>query len=607
MIKQQQLQQLKAQTITYAIYAYNSKTAEQTQRLKYGDLEIVLKNDHFEFVCKGGAVISNIKEILFMNSKIKGITDDITSIPPEEQRYYALNAFPKVLKIGRFNLNEEFIEGFLNDIMKKANLVYVDEKDNEIKERVDSELMKKANLVYVDEKDNEIKEMVDSELMKKANLVYVDEKDNEIKEMVEWYHEWTSKILKTKADTGWVSGCLDLKADKTYVNDELMKKADKEYVNDELNKKADKTYVNDELMKKADKEYVNDELNKKADKEYVNEIYQSLIGTKNIETIVGDFSVNEENKYFRWEFVHSLKNGIRYKLIPKNNNEMYVSYKKNDGTQVKVPLDNNCYLNLYGDEQKKYLRVYEMTDMTLPNPAPAPYYYDYGVDARVDPKKQTLYLEYYRYKRYNAIEKTRIVYYYEDDRNKYYSQDFTYPENIRLYYKKYSDTNQKKPEIVTLYLKFKRDNPIISHMFDLMNPVGSIYTSMDARGPQVMFGVGAWEQIVDRFLYCANSSKETGGSKTISGENLPAHSHYIDLSTSQAGWHKHRYWDWSGMTKGKGYDVKDNVKFAINCYWDDTQGEGNHTHRVSGYTQTTGQSKDYMPPFMTVFAWYRVQ
>ncbi|KAI5488529.1 phage tail repeat-like family [Trichomonas vaginalis G3] len=281
-----------------------------------------------------------------MNSKIKGITDDITSIPPEEQRYYALNAFPKVLKIGRFNFNEEFIKGFLNDIMKKADKTYVDD-----------ELEKKAD-----------KELMASELMKKANLVYVDEKDNEIKERVEWYHEWTSKILKTKADTGWVSGCLDLKADK---------------------------------------EYVNNELGKKADKKYVNEIYQSLIGTKNIETIVGDFSVNEENKYFRWEFVHSLRNGIRYKLIPKNNNEMYVSYKKNDGTQVKVPLDNNCYLNLYGDEQKKYLRVYEMVDMTLPDPSPVPHYYDYGVDTRVDPKKQTLYLEYYRYKRYNAIEKTK--------------------------------------------------------------------------------------------------------------------------------------------------------------------------------------------------------
>ncbi|EAX84046.1 hypothetical protein TVAG_085120 [Trichomonas vaginalis G3] len=304
---------------------------------------------------------------------------------------------------------------------------------------------------------------------------------------------------------------------------------------------------------------LNVSLENKADKTYVNEIYQSLIGTKNIETIVGDFSVNEENKYFRWQFVQSLENGTRCKLIPKNNNEMYVSYKKNDGTQVKVPLDNNCYLNLYGDEQKKYLRVYEMTDMTLPDPAPAPYYYDYGDDVRtphVDEQKLTLYLDYYRYKRYNAIEKTRIVYYYEDDRNKYYSQDFTHPENIRLYYKKYSDTNQKKPEIVALYFKFKRDNPIISHMFDLMNPVGSIYTSMEARGPQVMFGVGAWEQIVDRFLYCANSSKETGGSKTISGENLPAHSHYIDLSTSQAGWHKHRYWDWSGMTKVKDMMLK---------------------------------------------------
>ncbi|KAI5518468.1 hypothetical protein TVAGG3_0521280 [Trichomonas vaginalis G3] len=207
MIKQQQPQQLKAQTITYAIYAYNSKTAEQTQMLKYGDLEIVLKNDHFEFVCKGGAVISNIKEILFMNSKIKGITDDITSIPPEEQRYYALNAFPKVLKIGRFNLNEEFIKGFLNDIMKKVD-----------KEYVDSELMKKVD-----------KEYVDSELMKKVDKEYVNEKDNEIIERVEWYHERTSKILKTKADTGWVSECLDLKADKTYVNNELEEKADKNH------------------------------------------------------------------------------------------------------------------------------------------------------------------------------------------------------------------------------------------------------------------------------------------------------------------------------------------------------------------------------------------
>ncbi|EAX75472.1 hypothetical protein TVAG_194960 [Trichomonas vaginalis G3] len=140
---------------------------------------------------------------------------------------------------------------------------------------------------------------------------------------------------------------------------------------------------------------------------------------------------------------------------------------------------------------------------------------------------------------------------------------------------------------------------------NLIYPVGSIYTSMNSTRPEVVLGFGTWTQIVDRFLYCANSSKETGGSKTISGENLPAHSHYVRLTTSEGGWHKHRYWDWSGMTKGRGYDVKEDVQFAINCYWDDTQGEGIHSHFVTGYTHPTGQSKDYMPPYMTVYAWYR--
>ncbi|EAX79141.1 hypothetical protein TVAG_571580, partial [Trichomonas vaginalis G3] len=163
-----------------------------------------------------------------------------------------------------------------------------------------------------------------------------------------------------KADKTYVNDELMKKADKTYVNDELMKKADKEHThyffstvaieniegtvdgtdgdalyyippnfpqgltsneNITTNKKIKcknvyvmssennvKFTVQDLYDKKADKTYVNDELEKKADKTYVNEIYQSLIGTtKNIETIVGDFSVNEENKYFRWQLVQSLK------------------------------------------------------------------------------------------------------------------------------------------------------------------------------------------------------------------------------------------------------------------------------------------------------------
>ncbi|KAI5516020.1 phage tail repeat-like family, partial [Trichomonas vaginalis G3] len=388
-------------------------------------------------------------------------------------------------------LNEKPINELLlkADVDNKADKEYVDDAIAKEEERANNAYATKehthpelADKTYVDNKMSSEVTRAENEYSKKTHIHYI----NQIPSLKE--------TLETKADKTHTHSISDI----TNLQETLNRKsavghthtiANITNLQETLNRKSDvgHTHTSSEITD------LNVGLENKADKTYINEIYQSLIGTKNIETIVGDFSVNEENKYFRWQLVQSLENGTQYKLIPKNNNEMYVSYKKNDGTQVKVPLDNNCYLNLYGDEQKKYLRVYEMVDMILPDPAPAPHYYDYGDDDRtphVDEQKLTLYLDYYRYKRYNAIEKTRIVYYYTDDRNKYYSQDFTYPENIRLYYKKYSDTNQKKPEIVALYLKFKRDNPIISHMFDLMNPVGSIYTSMDARGPQVMFGVG---------------------------------------------------------------------------------------------------------------------
>ncbi|KAI5500038.1 phage tail repeat-like family, partial [Trichomonas vaginalis G3] len=317
-------------------------------------------------------------------------------------------------------LNEKPIKELLlkADVDNKADKEYVIEKVQEEHDRADATYATKehthpelADKTYVDNKMSSEVTRADKEYSKKTHTHTIANITN------------LQETLNRKSDVGHTHTIANI----TNLQETLNRKSD-----------VGHTHTSSEITD------LNVSLEKKADKTYVNEIYQSLVGTKNIETMVGDFSVYEENKYFRWEFVQSLENGTRYKLIPKNNNEMYVSYKKSDGTQVKVPLDNNCYLNFYGDEQKKYLRVYEMTDMTLPDPAPAPYYYDYGDDVRtphVDEQKLTLYLDFYRYKRYNAIEKTRIVYYYEDDRNKYYSQDFTYPENIRLYYKKYSNTN----------------------------------------------------------------------------------------------------------------------------------------------------------------------
>ena len=116
----------------------------------------------------------------------------------------------------------------------------------------------------------------------------------------------------------------------------------------------------------------------------------------------------------------------------------------------------------------------------------------------------------------------------------------------------------------------------VSAIRELIYPIGSIYTSMNAINPGSFIG-GTWEQIVDRFLYCSNSSLETGGSKKITVEQLPAHSHSItelDIRGNEDG----------------------SNQYTIAKYG------GNDTTIKTG---NTGNGQDYMPEYMTVFAWYR--
>ena len=99
---------------------------------------------------------------------------------------------------------------------------------------------------------------------------------------------------------------------------------------------------------------------------------------------------------------------------------------------------------------------------------------------------------------------------------------------------------------------------------------------MNNINPSTFIG-GTWEQIVDRFLYCANSSMETGGSKKITVAQLPAHTHSINEL------------DIRGNENGSD-------EYTIAKYG------GKDTTIKTG---STGGGEDYMPPYMTVFAWYR--
>ncbi|EAY16585.1 hypothetical protein TVAG_434220 [Trichomonas vaginalis G3] len=341
---------------------------------------------------------------------------------------------------------------------------------------------------------------------------------------------------------------VDNKADKEYVIEKVQEehdRADATYATKaDVDNKADKTYVNDELA------YVASALDKKADKEYVDEKDEEI------------------KKMVEWYHERTSK------ILEGKANTGWVS---------------GC-LDLKADKETVDMLTQTVSSHTrgLMEDGQQLKELEKGVTELRNTKADSTWI-----KGYVDATKERILAWTEG----------TYPQKYHRH--SISDVNELEEK---LYKKADKTElqTLKTEILQTVYPIGSIYTSMNSTRPEVVLGLGTWTQIVDRFLYCANSSKETGGSKTISGENLPAHSHYIDLSTSQAGWHKHRYWDWSGMTKGKGYDVKDEVKFAINCYWSDTQGDGNHTHRVSGYTQTTGQSKDYMPPFMTVYAWYRI-
>ena len=113
---------------------------------------------------------------------------------------------------------------------------------------------------------------------------------------------------------------------------------------------------------------------------------------------------------------------------------------------------------------------------------------------------------------------------------------------------------------------------------------------MNNTNPNTLFG-GTWTQITDKFLYCANSSKQTGGSKKITTANLPAHTH--DLYGYA--------WRWGDTA---------NVETQIYCPSSAVAGgsQKNYINTDKTYmnkTNSTGSGTDYMPPYITVYAWYR--
>lgn len=138
----------------------------------------------------------------------------------------------------------------------------------------------------------------------------------------------------------------------------------------------------------------------------------------------------------------------------------------------------------------------------------------------------------------------------------------------------------------------------LSSLWDQIYPVGSIYLSVNATNPSVLFG-GTWEQVKGKFLVGVDSSDtdfetsgKTGGEKThtLTVDEMPSHSH--DMDDAVYGNYKNRL----GI-RGDGGGGKNLIPSMM------------QTTGYSRYIPTNtggGQAHNNMPPYLAVYMWKRI-
>ena len=165
-------------------------------------------------------------------------------------------------------------------------------------------------------------------------------------------------------------------------------------------------------------------------------------------------------------------------------------------------------------------------------------------------------------------------------------------------------------------------------------PVGAIYISATATNPSVYFG-GTWIQLEGRFLLgksASNNAGSTGGSstRTLSINNLPAHSHTGPShthsiaahthsgTTGSSGAHAHTLHRWMAGAPGTARYVAQGDSTTPTY---STSSAGAHTHSFTtnaggggntgtagtGNTGNTGKGEAFsiMPPYLIVYMWQR--
>ena len=133
-------------------------------------------------------------------------------------------------------------------------------------------------------------------------------------------------------------------------------------------------------------------------------------------------------------------------------------------------------------------------------------------------------------------------------------------------------------------------------------PVGAIYTSRSNTNPATVLGFGSWTNIQNQFMYCipTTSAHSTGGSST---HTHTTGSHTLTIDEIPSHRHSPLYYGSFGVVNGKAtsggaWDTLGITSTEQHGQTGDTGGGQAHSHGDTG-------SASSMPPYITVYAWYR--
>jgi hypothetical protein len=134
----------------------------------------------------------------------------------------------------------------------------------------------------------------------------------------------------------------------------------------------------------------------------------------------------------------------------------------------------------------------------------------------------------------------------------------------------------------------------VKNIFEKIYPAGSIYISAANVNPNILFGIGEWEQIKDVFLLAAGdiySAGSTGGEAehTLTIDEMPKHTHRFKTDINSPDYDV-TWPEWTEYTTG----------------W--TQEDNETVSPASQVTYTGGnQPHNNMPPYLTVYIWKRIR